>query len=130
MSGPIQQGEAIAPRRFGPYESTDIAAYAAASGDDNPLHTDPSLAAMAGLAKPPIHGMLMMGCFETYLHAWRPDLTIRKLTSKFIRPVLIGEAFEVTGKVVQAAAEGPSVLRLMVKRDRDLVCLAEAFVTP
>lgn len=133
MSEPIRQGETIVGRRFGPYESAEVAAYAAASGDDNPLHTDPALAAMAGLARPPIHGMLMMGCFETYLRAWRPGVTVRKLTSKFIRPVLLGEAFEVTGKVVQAAPDAPAVLRLTVKRDggaRDLVCLAEAFVTP
>lgn len=131
MSAP-QQGEAIAVRIFGPYDASHVAAYAAASGDDNPLHTDASLAAKAGLAQPPIHGMLMMACLDTYLRDWRPDVTIAKLTAKFLRPILIGEMFEVSGKVVQAAAEEPAVLRLTVKRDgtkRELVGLAEAFVT-
>jgi acyl dehydratase len=133
MSASIPRGEAVPARVFGPFAEPDVAAYAQASGDDNPLHVDPAIAAKAGLAGVPIHGMLIMGCFESYLRAWRPEATVTKLSSKFIRPVLVGEAFEVTGKVVQAATEGPAVLRLTVRRHdgaRDLVCMAEAFVAP
>lgn len=131
----VRQGEAIAPQRFGPFPAGAVAAYAAASADTNPLHSDPALAAKAGLARPPIHGMLIMGCFEAYLATWRPGATIRKLSAKFIRPVLVDEGIEVTGKVVQAALGQPAVLRLTVKRHAegaagDLVCLAEAFVVP
>lgn len=133
MSVPPRQGEAVAAHRFGPFPAAAVAAYAAASADDNPLHHDPALAAKAGLPRPPIHGMLIMGCFEPYLAAWRPDATIRKLSAKFIRPVLVDEGIEVTGKVVQAATGQAVVLRLTVKRHAegapsDLVCLAEAFV--
>jgi acyl dehydratase len=131
MSAPYLQGEAIAGRRFGPFLAADVDAYARASGDDNPLHTDPAIAAKAGLAGVPIHGMLIMGCFETYIRAWRPDAIVRGLSGKFVRPVLVGEAFEISGKVVRAVPGAPAVLRLMVKRDdatRDLVCMAEAFV--
>ncbi len=133
MSAPPRQGEAVAPYRFGPFPAAAVVAYAGASADDNPLHTDPELAAKAGLARPPIHGMLIMGCFESYLAAWRPDATIRKLSAKFIRPVLVDEGIEVTGKVVQAVPGQPVVLRLTVKRHAegtpsDLVCLAEAFI--
>jgi acyl dehydratase len=128
----IRQGEALAPQRFGPYDRDDVAAYAQASGDDNPLHLDPSIAAKAGLAGVPIHGMLIMGCFEPYLQRWRSGVAVCKVAAKFIRPVLIGEAFEISGKVVQTPQGQPAVLRLMVKREGqgDLVCMAEAFVTP
>ncbi len=131
MIAPLWQGEAIAPRVFGPFDAIAVAAYARASADDNPLHVDPGLAARAGLARPPIHGMLAMGCLEAYLHEWRHDVTVTKLSAKFIRPVLTGEAIEITGKVVRVAPGCPAVLRLTVKRDggeRDLVCVAEAFV--
>ena len=125
-------GQVIPPRRFGPFTAEMVAAYAEASGDDNPLHRDPSLAARAGLARPPIHGMLIMGCFEPYLRAWHSTVVIVKLSGKFIRPVLVGDCIEVSGKVVQAAVGAPAVLRLMVRGEdgRDLVCLAEAFVAP
>ena len=129
---PLAAGEVIPPRRFGPFAADAVAAYADASGDDNPLHSDPSLAARAGLAKPPIHGMLIMGCFEPYLRAWRPAASIVKLSGKFIRPVLVDDSIDVSGKVVQATPGMPAVLRLMVRGGdgRDLVCLAEAFVEP
>lgn len=133
MSAAIRQGEAIAGRLFGPFDQAAILAYADASGDDNPLHVDPSIAARAGLADVPIHGMLMMGCFETFLRDWKPGVVVRKLSAKFIRPILVGEAFEISGKVVQAPPDAPAVVRLMVKREgsaRDLVLMAEAFVTP
>jgi acyl dehydratase len=129
---PVAAGEVLPRRRFGPFDAAAVAAYAAASGDDNPLHSDPALAARAGLARPPVHGMLIMGCFEPFLRAWRPTATIVKVSGKFIRPVLVGDGIEVSGKVVQAGKGAPAVLRLMVRggEANDLVCLAEAFVEP
>ena len=129
MSVSFTRGETLAPRTYGPFEAADLAAYAAASGDDNPLHLDPAIAARAGLAAPPIHGMLIMACLEPSLRAWRPEAILTKLSAKFVEPVLTGETFEVTGKVVQAAPGAPAVVRLTVKRGPKLVCLAEAFVS-
>ena len=118
------------PRHFGPFTAARVAAYAAASGDDNPLHSDAALAARAGLERPPVHGMLTMGCFEPFLKEWRPAAVIVKLSGKFIRPVLVGDTVEISGKVVQAGGHGrPAVIRLMARNGRDLVCLAEAFLT-
>ena len=125
---PLQRGETIAPATFGPFSAADLAAYAQASGDDNPLHLDPALAAQAGLAAPPIHGMLIMAQLEPYLRAWRPDLRVRKMSTKFVEPVLAGETFDVTGKVVQAQPGQPAVVRLTVRRGTAIVALAEAFV--
>lgn len=136
MSEAFRRGETFAPRVFGPFTAASIAAYAAASADANPLHTDAALAAKAGLARPPIHGMLIMGCFETYLAHCRPSALIRKLSAKFIRPVLVDEGIEISAKVVQATPAMPAVLRLTVKRhavanaETDLVCLGEAYVDP
>lgn len=129
---PLGVGQVLPARAFGPFGVEAVAAYAAASGDDNPLHTDPAIAARAGLERPPIHGMLILGCLEPYLRDWRPMAAIVKLSGKFIRPVLVGDSIEVTGKVVQAAIGAPAVLRLMVRGGaaRDLVCLAEALVDP
>ena len=128
MSAPIVRGETIASRTYGPFSADDLAAYAAASGDDNPLHLDPALAAQAGLAAPPIHGMLIMACLTPYLAAWRPEVTTQKIAAKFVEPVLLGETFEVSGKVVQATEGAPAVVRLTARRGAAIVCLAEAFV--
>ena len=130
MTTTIRRGEVISPRRYGPFDASDVEAYAAASGDDNPLHTDPTLAARAGLPRPPVHGMLLMGCLEPFLQGWKPGARVVKLASKFIRPVLVGDDIEVSGKVVQATHGVPAIVRLTVKRDETIVCLAEVFVQP
>ncbi len=127
----LATGQTVPSQRFGPFDADQVAGYAAASGDDNPLHREPALAARAGLARPPIHGMLIMGCFEPYLRAWRPEGEIVKLAAKFIRPVLVGEAILIVAKVVRAAAGEPAVMRLTVRNEADeIVCLAEAFLRP
>ena len=131
MNAPIARGAVLAPATYGPFSAADVAAYALASLDDNALHVDPAIAAKAGLPRPPVHGMLLMGCFESYLGAWRPGAVICRIAGKFIKPVLVGESIEITGKVVQAAPGAPAILRLMVKaEDGALACLAEASIRP
>jgi acyl dehydratase len=46
----------------GPFSAIDLALYAAASGDHNPLHLDADVALAAGFDKPVVHGMLTMAC--------------------------------------------------------------------
>ncbi|MGD0635084.1 MAG: MaoC family dehydratase [Beijerinckiaceae bacterium] len=132
MSPALAQGDVLPPRLFGPFTAEAVVAYAQASGDDNPLHFDPDIAARAGLERPPVHGMLIMGCFEPYIGAWRPEAKIVKLSAKFIRPVLTGDRIELSGKVVRVAQDGPAVLRLTVRGEngRDIACLAEIFIVP
>ena len=136
MSVPVRQGEAVPPQRFGPvFPATAVAAYAAASADDNPLHTDPELAAKAGLARPPIHGMLIMGCFESYLAQWRPDADDPQAVGQ-VHPsrCCSTKASRSPARSCRTSLGEPAVLRLTVKRHAassaagDLVCLGEAFV--
>ena len=86
-------GDAISARNFGPFEQDALARYAVVSGDDNPLHLDPDAAKAAGLAGPPVHGMLLLSCFEPLIMGWRGDLFIARLSAKFLRPVLAAKAF-------------------------------------
>lgn len=44
----------------GPVTAVDLALYAAASGDHNPLHLDADVARAAGFERPVVHGMLSM----------------------------------------------------------------------
>jgi acyl dehydratase len=124
-----QSGEEFGPSAFGPFAGEDVRAYAAASGDNNPLHLDEKMAKAAGLDAPPIHGMLMMSCFEPALTAWRPDLAVAKLSAKFLRPVLTGQSFTVSGRVVRSATaeQGEVVVRLTARgADNSLTILGEA----
>lgn len=44
----------------GPIRAIDLALFAAASGDHNPLHLDEAVASKAGFERPVVHGMLSM----------------------------------------------------------------------
>ena len=46
----------------GPIRAIDLALFAAASGDHNPLHLDADVARAAGFDRPVVHGMLTMAC--------------------------------------------------------------------
>lgn len=124
-------GETIGRMDFVPFAPEHLRRYALVSGDDNPLHLDAKAAAAVGLEAPPVHGMLMMSCFEPALRHWRRDIIIRQLSGKFLRPVLAGRAISVTGRVARAILEPRPelLLRLMAYGPNgDLAILAEATV--
>ncbi len=126
-------GETIGEAVFGPFGAESLARYAQASGDDNPLHLDPAVAAALGLEAPPIHGMLMMSCFEPTLRRWRRDLAICRLSGKFLRPIFVGDSIRVSGRVARAKFDPRPelLLRLMAHGpNRELAILAEATVRP
>jgi acyl dehydratase len=126
-------GARIPGRAVGPFTSGDLAAYAEVSGDTNPLHLDPQLAQAAGLAAPPVHGMLLLASFEAALRDWRPDLRIERLSGKFTQPVLEGEAVTLSGRVVRASGgEKPQILMrlLATGTSRAPAVVGEAVLVP
>ncbi|MFL3007169.1 MAG: MaoC/PaaZ C-terminal domain-containing protein [Candidatus Neomarinimicrobiota bacterium] len=54
-------GESLPALIIGPISRTDLALYAGASGDHNPLHIDTDYANQIGLPDVIAHGMLIMG---------------------------------------------------------------------
>ena len=123
------KGQEFGPTDFGPFGPDALARYAAASGDTNPLHLDEAVAKAAGLDAPPVHGMFMMSCFEPAIRAWRPDLVVARLSAKFLRPVLSGQGFTLSGRVVRSteAPRPEAILRLTARgMDGTLAIMGEA----
>lgn len=124
-----EAGAEIGRRAFGPFDGGRLARYAAVSGDDNPLHLDASVAKAVGLAAPPVHGMLILGCFEPALLAWRRDIAIMALSAKFLAPILVGEEVVISGRVVRArrVPRPELVLRLLARGpSQGIAVIAEA----
>ena len=122
-------GEIIQPKKFGPFTYDALAHYAAASGDDNPLHLDREAAAWAGLDGSPVHGMLMLSYFESLLMSWRQDFFIVKFSAKFLQPVLVGQSIILAGRVLRSlpGLDAGLLLRLTARDEEGgLVILAEA----
>lgn len=126
---PLKVGDKFAILPFDPCSMDDLRRYSLASGDDNPIHLDPELARRVGLPGPPVHGMLLMARFLPALAHWRPDLTLVRLSSKFLRPICANETGELSGRVAQITPGEPTrfLLRLMMHNERrELSLIAEA----
>jgi acyl dehydratase len=118
-------GHKIPARGFGPFDRKMVERYALASGDDNPLHLDRDVAVAAGLPDTPVHGMLMLSCFEPYILDWRCDLFITQLSCKFLNPVFAGEGIRLAGRVVSRrdTPRPELVLRLLAHTPRDTLAI-------
>ncbi|WP_030144645.1 MaoC/PaaZ C-terminal domain-containing protein [Glycomyces sp. NRRL B-16210] len=94
-------------------ERTDLAAYAEASGDRNPIHLDEAAAKAAGLPDVIAHGMYTMGLVSRAVLEWLAasgtDARITAFSARFAKPVVVpasgGADVEVEAKVRKAGAD-------------------------
>jgi acyl dehydratase len=95
----VEVGAAL-PERSRVVSREDVRAYAAASGDHNPLHLDDAAARAAGFPGVIAHGMLTMGHLASSLVAWAGDASsIVRMRVLFRAPVLAGETIVAGGTV-------------------------------
>lgn len=88
------------PTRVYPVTRADLVAYAAASGDPNPIHQDPEVARAVGLPDVIAHGVFTLALAARYVDEQAGPGRIRELRAKFTRPVVVpegGTEVEVTG---------------------------------
>lgn len=75
----------------GPITPVQLALFAAASGDHNPLHLDPDAARRSGFDRPVVHGMLTMALVgRLFTDALGPG-TVRELQTRFAGVALVNE---------------------------------------
>jgi len=97
----------------------DLVAYAAASGDQNPIHQDETVALAVGLPGVIAHGMYTLALAARYVDEWVGEPgRIAELTAKFTKPV-----------VVPAGDEGAEVTISGVVETRDEVRTISLTVT-
>jgi acyl dehydratase len=131
MSGPrLQIGDSLESLVLHAIGEDRVERYAAASGDENPIHLSKAAAEAAGLPGPIVHGMFIMGQFERLLRAWRPDGRIESLSTRFLQPLAVGEFLEVGARVVSLPSENSCRLRLSARNSAgQVVAMGEAAVT-
>lgn len=84
---------------------TDLVAYAGASGDMNPMHTDEVAARAAGLPSVFGHGMLSMGILARALTDWAGVGNLKQYRVRFTKQTWPGETLA-TRIVVTGRSEG------------------------
>jgi acyl dehydratase len=78
----------------------DVAAYADASGDHNPLHRDDDVARAAGFSGIIAHGMFTMGHLASCVTAWAGDAgALTRMRVAFRSPVRMGDTIVAGGRV-------------------------------
>ncbi|KRE58750.1 acyl dehydratase [Phycicoccus sp. Soil748] len=100
-------GDTIGSRTIAVGRDT-LVAYAAASGDQNPIHQDEQFARSVGLPDVIAHGMWTMGAAGSVVEEWAGDGgRVVEFGTRFTKPVVVpqdGGAIEVGG-VVKAVDE-------------------------
>ena len=74
------------------FADADVAAFASASADANPIHVDAAAARAAGLPGPVVHGMLLASMFGGIIGTRVPGAVYASQTIKFRAPVRVGES--------------------------------------
>lgn len=91
----------------------DLLAYAEASGDHNPIHSDDAVAAAVGLPGVIAHGMLTMGLAASAAQTWFPEGEVVDFGTKFTSPVVVpAEGSVDVVFAVKAAKEADGVVTL------------------
>jgi len=89
-----------------------VDAFVTLSGDNNPIHVDPTFAQAAGLRGPVVHGCLTLAVVSKLVGTTLPGpgALMRSLQVDWLKPVFAGDKLIVTGEVEQRSASAESVL--------------------
>jgi len=85
--------------QVGPVSAVDLALYAAASGDHNPLHLDEAVASAAGFERPLVHGMLTMAYVARLFSGRFGPYGLRSLQTRFVGAASRGEHLMLTAQL-------------------------------
>ncbi|MFC5731111.1 MULTISPECIES: MaoC/PaaZ C-terminal domain-containing protein [Nocardioides] len=120
MMATLTPGAALEPIT---YEITraDLAAYAVASGDHNPIHQDEEIAIAVGLPGVIAHGMYTLALVGRAVAQWTGGAEVVEIGAKFVQPVVVpaeGSArVTVAGTVGERTDAGLLPLSLEVTAD-------------
>ena len=84
----------------------DLVRYAAASGDQNPIHQDEGVATSVGLPGVIAHGMYTMALAARAVSTWFPGAEVVSFGCKFTNPVVVPAEGGVDVEVAGEAKEG------------------------
>ncbi len=96
----IEIGDAIPSLTMPAISHLQLALYAGAGADHNPIHVDEAAAKAGGLPGIIAHGMLPLGFLGQLLTRWVPQRQLRSLSARFVAMAFPGDVITCSGKVV------------------------------
>ena len=95
----VQVGDDIPKLVKSPVSHLQLVRYAGASGDFNPLHTDPKIGEAIGIGGIITHGMLIMGFVGQMLSDYVGPTALRKFGVRFKGMTRINDVITCTGTI-------------------------------
>lgn len=102
--GTIVPGTAIPPFVAPPVTRLQLALFAAAGADPNPIHLDDAAAQASGLPRAIVHGMLTMAFLGRLLTRQFALASVRSLEGRFVAMAFPGDTITCTGTVCGSSA--------------------------
>jgi acyl dehydratase len=102
----VQVGDTIPPLTRPPITHLQLVRYAGASGDFNPLHTDPTVGETLGFGGVIAHGMLIMGFVGQMLSDYIGPASLKSFRVRFKGITHIGDVITCTGTITEKYEEG------------------------
>jgi acyl dehydratase len=101
----IKVGDAIPSITKPAVSHLQLALYAGAGADHNPIHVDENAAKAGGLPGIIAHGMLPLGFLGQLLTQWVPQRQVRSLSARFVAMAFPGDVITCSGKVAGKRVE-------------------------
>ena len=102
----VRLGEEMAALSKGPVDRVQLARYAGACGDFNPVHVDEVYARSLGMPSVYAPGMLVMGMLGQLLSDWSRGAQLRRFSVRFAKTVWPGDTLSAKGRVMERWGEG------------------------
>jgi len=118
----VEIGTVLATETDPPRTADDLARYARASGDLNPLHLDREFARQAGFDELVVHGMLSMARLGRLLSGNFPPEAIRSFSARFEGVLTVGEPTQLVMRLAGRDEAGAELsLEMLVQGERRIV---------
>ena len=101
----VRVGEELPPLAKTALDRVQLARYAGASGDFNPVHVDELAAKAAGMPSVYAPGMLVMGLLGHLLTDWARGAQVRRFAVKFVKMAWPGDTVVCKGRVTDRWGE-------------------------
>ena len=125
MKPAVDSGAQFPSLAVGPISLETITKFSIVQRDFNPIHVSATAAQAAGFDGPIVHGVFMIGQFERLIRSWQ-GMDIVSLQGRFLRPVSVGAALVLSGRVLQKADDVLSLRLLAKDDDGSLVAIGDA----
>ena len=116
-----EPGATLEPITRGPISRSQIARFAAATGDFNPIHTDETFAQKVGFPSIIAHGPLALAFLTQALgHNFGAE-KVRGVTAQFRAPILPGDTLRIEGTVTEVSGGRANCELRVVRGDDEVV---------